>query len=327
MIEPLLPRRRLAAVLVLAAVLTPAMASAAPTPRECATASEDALTLKKQERLGAAKERLLVCADPACPAEVREECGRRIPEVTAAMPSIVFEVKDAAGNDVSSVKVTMDGAPLLDHVGAAATPVDPGEHTFRFEAAGSPPIEKKLVLREGEKNRRLEVTLGAGGAVSSPPAPAGATPPGSGAVEGMMTIAPPVPSASPAPPPAAPPAPEPAGSSSWSGQKTFALVAGGVGVLGLVLGSVTGAQAFSKWSDAKNQCNGGCPPGGPADTTKNDAQTAATVSTAAFVVGGLGIAAGAVLWFTAPSGRSQGQLQVSPSVGPQTAGLTVRGVF
>src|SRR5580658_8631508 len=56
-------------------------ARAAPTAHECAAASEDAATLQKQEKLLAAKDRFLVCADVACPAEIREECGHRLSEV------------------------------------------------------------------------------------------------------------------------------------------------------------------------------------------------------------------------------------------------------
>jgi hypothetical protein len=101
------------------AVTSPALA--APTPRDCATASEDAASLQKQEKLGAAKDRYLVCADAACPAEIREECGHRLSEVTDAIPSVVFDVKDAAGSDVSAVRVTMDGALLVDHEGTKSS--------------------------------------------------------------------------------------------------------------------------------------------------------------------------------------------------------------
>jgi hypothetical protein len=309
---PLLPRAT-AAAFAAALLSLPSLALAAPTPRECAAASEDALSLKKQEKLSATKDRLLVCADPACPAEVRDECARRMSEVTAAIPSVVFDVKDAAGNDVSAVRVTMDGALLLDHVGAAAVSIDPGEHTFRFEAAGQPPVEKKVVVREGEKNRHIDAALG------GPPGAAPAAVPPGGA---PMTPAPMA--TQPVPPQADQGEP-----SSWSAQKTLAIVVGGVGVVGIAVGSIFGAQAMSKWSDAKNQCtlNGavqGCGPLDPAQSTKNDAQSAATISTAMFIVGGAGLVGGTILWFTAPSGA---QVQVTPTAGPQSAGLAVKGVF
>jgi hypothetical protein len=38
--------------------------------------------------------------------------------------------------------------------------VDPGEHTFSFERDGAPPIEQRLLVRVGEKNRQLAVRFG-----------------------------------------------------------------------------------------------------------------------------------------------------------------------
>ena len=43
------------------------------------------------------------------PADVRDECAEHVPQLNAAIPSVVFVAQDAAGNDISAVKVTMDG--------------------------------------------------------------------------------------------------------------------------------------------------------------------------------------------------------------------------
>jgi hypothetical protein len=271
-------------------------AFADPTARECATASEDALGLRKQEKLKDAKDRLLVCSAPTCPADVRDECARRMTELTAAIPSVVFDVKDASGNDVAAVHVTMDGSMLTDQLTGGALAVDPGEHTFRFEVPSSPAVEKKLVIHEGEKDRHVAVALGGGDATTN---------------------------GSPPPPPAPTTTPE-RGGSSWNGQKTAAVVVAGIGVVGIGVGSIFGAMAFSKWSDAKSACAGGCGPNDPAQTQKSDAQTAATVSTVGFIAGGAALVGAAALWFTAPSGA---QMQVAPAVGAQSMGLTLRGAF
>ncbi|HEY2516403.1 MAG TPA: hypothetical protein VGI39_36280 [Polyangiaceae bacterium] len=224
-----------AAVVFAAVFAVPLAASAAPpTPRECAEASEEAFSLKKQEQLSAAKERLLLCSDAACPAEVREECAKRLGELNGPPPATTAPGPEAGTTGTSTVAV-------------------------------------------------------------APPAPA-----------------------------AAPAAPEQPHRSSWSNQKTLALISGGVGLVGLGTGAGFGALAMSKWSDAKSQCGGGCASDSPAQATKDDAKTAALVSTISFVVGVAGIAGAAVLWFTAPSGA---EVQVTPSVSPQSAGLTVRGVF
>ncbi len=283
---------------------TVSTALASPTPRECASASEDALTLRKQEKFGAAKERLLVCTAPSCPGEIRDECGRRMGEVTAAMPSVVFDVKDAQGGDLTAVRVSVDGVLLVDHLGAGAVEVDPGEHTFRFEASGQT-LEKKALVREGEKSRPIQVSFVAAPQAGSAPST-------------DATAAPPSPPSTPPAPAAAPDAGQPKSASGW--QRPTALVVAGLGVVGIGVGSAFGLQAFSKWSDAKNACTtAACTqPGSSAESLKSDATNAATLSTVLFGVGAAALVTGAVLWFTAPSG-----VQVAPTAG----GVTVRGVF
>ena len=67
------------------------------------------------------------------------------------MPTVVFEAKDAAGAIVFAVKVKMDGDLLAERLQGSALPIDPGEHTFTFEVAGRPSVEKHLMIFEGEK--------------------------------------------------------------------------------------------------------------------------------------------------------------------------------
>lgn len=84
-----------------------------------------------------------------------------------------------------------------------------------------------------------------------------------------------------------------------STQRTLALVAGGVGVVGVGLGSVLGLIAISKWSDAKKGCdNTGCDSASISEG--QSAETLANVSTVGFIVGALGLGGGAYLWLTAP---------------------------
>ncbi|HWZ91520.1 MAG TPA: hypothetical protein VNW92_21810, partial [Polyangiaceae bacterium] len=83
-----------------------------------------------------------------------------------------------------------------------------------------------------------------------------------------------------------------------STQKIVALTAGGVGAGGVVIGSIFGAIAMSKKTDAQKACPNVC-----ADLNGvnawSSAKSAGNVSTVAFIVGGVGLAGGAVLWFTA----------------------------
>jgi hypothetical protein len=180
----------LAAALACTTIGGPARA-ANPTVAECVAASSHAATLENEHKLRDAREAFLLCASPSCPDEVQEECTRRIVEVNAALPSVVFEIKDAAGNDVGGVKIAMDGVPLANRVEGAAILVDPGEHAFTFEAKGQPVVHKTLVVLEGVKERRETVVLGAGasGVASSPPPSSGRKAAGWGMVGAGAAVA------------------------------------------------------------------------------------------------------------------------------------------
>jgi hypothetical protein len=79
--------------------------------------------------------------------------------------------------------------------------------------------------------------------------------------------------------------------------KPVGYAAGGVGVLGVVLGSIFGMEALSTKSN--NCTNGLCRSGGAAT-----AYDQGTISTVSFVVGGLFLAGGAVLLYMAPQKTS-----------------------
>jgi hypothetical protein len=273
----------LSAVVAASAVASPSRA-ADPTTADCLGASESAISLRNAHKLRAARAQLLVCAAPNCPSDVRNECIRRVTEVNASIPTIVFEVKDATGADLSAVKVSMDGEPLAERLEGTPLSIDPGAHTFAFEAAGQANIEKTFIIRQGEKDRREKVILSAA-------APTALT-------------APEPPSAS------APAQPETASlstdqASKLPAQKIGAIVAASVGVVGLGIGTVFGLQSMSKHKEASNACPDRCTDQNGVDLW-NSARSAGNAATVGFIVGGVGLAAGAVLWFTAkPSASTQ----------------------
>jgi hypothetical protein len=83
-----------------------------------------------------------------------------------------------------------------------------------------------------------------------------------------------------------------------------AVVAGGVGAVGLLVGVVTGGLTLAKKSTINAHCNFpgdpyGCDPTGLAATTS--AKTLSVASTVGFVIGGVGLATGAVVFFTDPN--------------------------
>jgi len=130
--------------------------------------------------------------------------------------------------------------------------------------------------------------------------------------------------------PVIPEEPKPRPSDSLGPMHIGALVAGGIGVAGLVVGSITGAMALGERDAIEENC---------VDTQCNQTgldaadsgQTVAAVSTAGFVIGGLGLAAGAVLWFTAPSDGPASEdsepstsAAIGAAMGPQGATMRLR---
>ena len=278
--------------MVLAVLLCGSIAhSAEPTKQTCVEANDAAQDLRQSGKLRQAREKLVLCSAASCPAIVRDDCGQRLTEVDAAMPSILFEAKDAAGNDLAAVTVTMDGQPFADKIDGTQRPVDPGEHTFVFEAAGLPKVEKKLVVVEGLKGRREVIRLGS---------------------------AKPTEAATPAPVPSREEV-----SSRWNGPPILAWAAFGVGGAGLVLGITTGLVAGGKHSTLAGECNntaGTCAPQYAGDL--DSFHTWRTISTIGYVAGALGVAGGAVLWLTAPKAPSSSMAHVW--LAPASAGIAGR---
>jgi hypothetical protein len=253
----------------------------------CIAASEGALTLRQHGQLHEALKQLAVCADTACPGEVKAECSRRIEEVTALMPTLILAAKDGSGNDLYDVKVSLDGAPLATALDGRPLSVDPGEHLFVFEQTGQAPVEKRLVLREGDHDRREAVVIG------QPP------------------------------PPVLPPPPPPAKPSWWTTQRTLAVIGGGLGLVGVGLGTSWGLYAISSQNLEKSNCSSASSCAKPAQAVVdyNSARDNATASDVSFIAGAAFLAAGAVLWFTAPS------VSVTPAVGSHGGGLSLGGSF
>ena len=273
-------------LIALGVVLVPCVARAAePTKLECIAANDAAQDLRRAGKLREAREKLALCISTTCPGPVREDCAQRLTEVDGVMPSIVFEAKDGAGNDVAGVTVTMDGQPLPSKLSGLPVQVDPGEHRFVFEAEGLPATEKVVVVREGERDRHERVVLGQPGAPTPPPS-----------------------------------------LSEGGSQKTIAYVVGGAGVVGLVIGGVFGLVSKGTYNHAfQNECGGN--PNGCSTQGAQDGQTAhsqATISTVGFIAGAALLGGGAVLYFTAPRGRS---VAVAPTVGTAGGGLSVVGAW
>jgi hypothetical protein len=275
--------------------------AADPTPSECVAESNASAQLEAAHALRRARARLLVCVSASCPALVREECARRMDQLTSAIPTVVFVARDAGGGELSAVKVTIDDEVVADHLEGTAVALDPGSHRLTVEAPGRPPLTREIILHEGEKDRREVFVVDAAPAPASHP-PSSDVPPSSDALA-----------------PGMPPAPAPG---TGRGVRSLGLVLGGAGVAGVVVGGVFGALTITSWGSANGECptHAGC--SSQASQDRSNALSFATVSTVAFVAGGALLVGGLTVYLTAPKDAAPAaRVDLAPG------GLTLRATF
>jgi hypothetical protein len=228
---------------------------------------------------------------------------RALARAAALEPNLAkLTISVDAASDVPGLEVKRDGVPVGHASFGVAFPVDPGPHEIDATAPNKNPFSASVTVAPKQTNAIVTVTL----------------------VDAPQAAAPPAPTPAPAPAPAAPPPDQPP-PSSWSAQKTIALVVGGVGVAGVAVGAIFGVMAMSKNNQALQSSN--CPTSTECDSNglslTNTAKSDATVSTVGFIAGGVLVAAGAVLWITAPSAHPTTGVRVTPLVGLGTGGLAL----
>jgi hypothetical protein len=265
-------------------------AAAEPTKRECVAANENAQDLRRAGKLREAQAQLAVCTAGSCPAAVREDCAQRLKEVEGALPSIVFVAKDHSGRDLSAVRVSMDGEPLVEKLDGTGIAIDPGEHRFGFAAEGFRPATSTIVVREGDADRPLRIML-----ESTAPPPRAETP-----------VAP----------------------ADGTARRALGATLAILGIGGIAAGSVFGLLAKSTYDNARGECPSGflsqCPgQATQATSDKNTADGQALVSTVAFIGGGVFLATGAILFLTAP--KAAGAVTVGASVSNGGGSLSLAG--
>lgn len=210
----------------------------------------------------AAEEKLASYA-PQAFRDAQATARERLAALAPRVPRIELRLRRPL--DGRRMEVTVDGVPVAASRLPGPLGVDPGTRVIEVRIAGAAPARHVVTLVEGGRSV-LEIDGEAGA--------------------GDVT-----PNAAEAPPPGDP----------SSGLVIPAIASLAVGGGGLVLGTVAGVIALGKRSDLDDRClDGRCFPEDRA--LADEVSTAATWSTVGFVVGGVGIAAGAVLlWADAAS--------------------------
>lgn len=189
----------------------------------------------------------------------------------------------------SGTRVVHDGIEVPPAAWNVPLEMDPGSHTIVIETQGRPASRIDFTLREGE-----------GRTVAPEAAPAPPPPP------------PPPLRPLPPPPAVAPMDPPPS--------RTFAYVAGGIGVAGLVTGTITGLVTMNAASAYKDHCHfGKCDPEGL--SAASTGRTTSVVSPIAFAVGAVGIGAG--IWLFVAASKAH----LAPAISPSGASFTWTPTF
>jgi hypothetical protein len=285
--------RRIAAMTlapVAVATLFVSRAAHADDEEACVASSERALAAVHRQSLLEARSALVACTAAGCPDIVRSSCQRRLVEVNAAIPAVVFEMKDAAGNDLAGVQISVDGSPLEAHADGAPVVLDPGKHSFRFQAAGRPTLQKEFVLRQGERDRRERILFES--AAEKPPVSHGWSP---------LQI---------------------------GGVAAAALGVAGIAV-GSIFGVKAGSDRSSELSACGSVCATASDQNN-ATSYRNAFLGDSTISTVGFVAGGVLLATGAILFFAGrptDDPRATTGWRVVPSAGLAGGGVLVTGGF
>ena len=150
---------------------------ASPDVEACFAAAEKAQPLMKQRKLRAAQHALEVCARESCPRAARTDCRTWLADVTRAEPTVVFVAREERPNGesraVDDVRVSVDGEVLVPaRLEVSGVSLDPGVHTLTFVHAGFDAVEQRIDVREGERDREVDVVFRASAPLAgTPPAP------------------------------------------------------------------------------------------------------------------------------------------------------------
>src|SRR5258706_6616344 len=125
----------------------------------CVTAAETAQQQRSEGKLRDARLSLHLCARDVCPALVRNDCTQWLTEIEASLPTIVLRATGPRGQDVTDIKVSLDGQALADKVDGLPLEVDPGPHVLTAVRPGSKPVRQELTFYTNQRNRTVSLVL------------------------------------------------------------------------------------------------------------------------------------------------------------------------
>jgi hypothetical protein len=190
------------------------------------------------------------------------------------------------------LEVKRDGMTIGSAAWGTPVPVDPGDHSVEVAATGKKPWSKTISIRVAASRENLSVPPLENAAVVE----VAARPDASG--HGLSAL-----------------------------QQT-GLVAGGLGIIALGVGTYFGIDAIRKNARSNGEGCTGDMCEGAGYQTRLEARTSGTVSTLAFVGGGVFVVGGAIMYFAGgDASPNRGAIRAVPSASRSEIGLLVRGSF
>jgi len=214
-------------------------------------------------------------------AEVAEERGR---DLAARLPKLVIDVRGA--ERTPGLSLQRNGSAVRREDFGQPVPAEPGTHHVLASAPGRESWVGSVVIGEAPNTTYIEVPELASLVRTHTPVPVEQSRP-----------------------------------KRWDARRTAALAVGGVGLAGVVVGSVYGFTSIARGNDADEFCDGPRCRNPKGVRLRSDAQDAGTIATVAFAVGVLGAAGGTFLWLSAPASDA------GTSVGVAPGGVSVRTLF
>jgi hypothetical protein len=185
-----------------------------------------------------------------------------VAERAALQPKLGF-VTLTIENASDGTKLTVGGEEVVRAAWTEPAPAVAGTTDVVVTTPGRAPVTRSVTLAAGASTS-LAIDAQSGAPIDAPPVASSEAPPAAAGTHGPST-------------------------------RTWAYVAGGVGVVGLGTFALFGALAHSKYSQLETDCvNGACP---SADAGAiSGGKTDQTIANVGLVVGALGVAAGATLF-------------------------------
>jgi hypothetical protein len=233
-------------------------------------------------------------------AEARVDAAKLADDLRARIPTLRAKVTGLAPGEPAHLVI--DGVGVPDVALAEPLKVDPGKHVLLLhagEGATAREVNAEVTVVEG---RSVEVLLEVPPATSAP-------------------------QSTPAPiaqqPAAAQSAPESAEAPPHRGMPMLSKVGFAVAATGTAAGLIAGFIALTRKDALSSECTGNeCQKGSQGASDLDAARSSATISTVAFSIAGVGLAAGIVGLLTDhPSAAPSTSARIAPWLGPGAAGI------